>query len=119
MVNHFQNDDNAYFMVVNAPNTEAHLITGEIGICSLLTGQAGHYELPRVKYQTGKGDVVLFPDEIMPVDMDLLQQQINEGYIMLSDGRYLPPKEIVEQCFNAYGHRIGLLENWEKFMIVG
>jgi hypothetical protein len=63
---------------------------------------------------SGKGDVVLFPDEIMPVDMDLLQQQINEGYIMLSDGRYLPPKEIVEQCFNAYGHRIGLLENWEK-----
>lgn len=53
---------------------------------------------------SGKGDVVLFPDEIMPVDMDLLQQQINEGYIMLSDGRYLPPKEIVEQCFNAYGH---------------
>lgn len=101
-------------MVVNAPNTEVHLITGEIGICSLLTGQAGHYELPRVKYQTGKGDVVLFPDEIMPVDMDLLQQQINEGYIMLSDGRYLPPKETVEQCFNAYGHRIGLLENWEK-----
>ena len=46
--------------------------------------------------------------------MDLLQQQINEGYIMLSDGRYLPPKETVEQCFNAYGHRIGLLENWEK-----
>lgn len=39
---------------------------------------------------------------------------INEGYIMLSDGRYLPPKETVEQCFNAYGHRIGLLENWEK-----
>lgn len=114
MVNHFQNDDNAYFMVVNAPSTEVHLITGEIGICSLLTGQAGHYELPRVKYQTGKGDVVLFPDEIMPVDMDLLQQQINEGYIMLSDGRYLPPKETVEQCFNAYGHRIGLLENWEK-----
>lgn len=114
MVNHFQNDDNAYFMVVNAPNTEVHLITGEIGICSLLTGQAGHYELPRVKYQTSKGDVVLFPDEIMPVDMDLLQQQINEGYIMLSDGRYLPPKATVEQCFNAYGHRIGLLENWEK-----
>ena len=41
VVNHFQNDDNAYFMVINAPNTEVHLITGEIGICSLLTGQRG------------------------------------------------------------------------------
>lgn len=112
-LNHFQNDDNAYFMVINAPNTEVHLITGEIGICSLLTGQRGHFELPRVSYQTSKGNVVLFPDEIMPVDINLLQQEINEGYIMLSDGRYLPPKEAVQQCYNAFGIRVGLGDNWE------
>lgn len=114
MVNHFKNDNNAYFMVINAPNTEIHLITGEIGICSLLTEQRYHYELPRVSYQTSRGNVVLFPDEIMPVDIDLLQQQINEGYLMLSDGRYIPPKETVEQCFNAYGNRVGLLDGWER-----
>lgn len=113
-VNHFKNDENAYFMVINAPNTELHLITGEIGMCSLLTGQRYHYEIPRVSYQTGKGSVVLFPDEIMPVDMELLQQQINEGYIMLSDGRYLPPKETVELCYNTFGVRVGLLDGWEK-----
>ena len=101
------------FMVINAPNTEVHLITGEIGICSLLTGQRGHFELPRVSYQTSKGNVVLFPDEIMPVDINLLQQEINEGYIMLSDGRYLPPKETVQQCYNAFGIRVGLGDNWE------
>nr|DAH27957.1 MAG TPA: ParA [Bacteriophage sp.] len=112
-VNHFKNDENAYFMVINAPNTEVHLITGEIGICSLLTGQKYHYEIPRVSYQTSKGSVVLFPDEVMPVDMELLQQQINEGYIMLSDGRYLPPKETVECCYNAFGSRVGLLDGWE------
>lgn len=98
---------------INAPNTEVHLITGEIGICSLLTGQRGHFELPRVSYQTSKGNVVLFPDEIMPVDINLLQQEINEGYIMLSDGRYLPPKEAVQQCYNAFGIRVGLGDNWE------
>lgn len=114
MVNHFKNDDNAYFMVINAPNTEIHLITGEIGICSLLTGQRYYYELPRVNYQTSRGNVILFPDEIMPVDIDLLQQQINEGYLMLSDGRYIPPKETVEQCFNAYGSSVGLLDGWER-----
>lgn len=113
-VRHFNTDENAYFMVINAPNTEIHLITGEIGICSLLTGQRGHYEIPRVSYQTSKGNVVLFPDEIMPVDMDLLQQQINEGYVMLSDGRYLPPKETVKECYYAYGNRVGLDQNWEK-----
>ncbi len=113
-VNHFNGDENAYFMVTNAPNTEIRLIAGEIGICSLLTGQKGHCELPRVSYQTSKGDVVLFPDEIIPVDMALLQQQINDGYAMLSDGRYIPPKETVELCYNAYGHRVGLLDDWEK-----
>lgn len=113
-VNHFKNDENAYFMVINAPNTELHLITGEIGMCSLLTGQRYHYEIPRVSYQTGKGSVVLFPDEIMPVNMEMLQQMINEGYVMLSDGRYLPPKETVEQCYNAFGSRVGLLDGWEK-----
>ena len=44
---------------------------------------------------------------------DLLQQEINEGYIMLSDGRYLPPKEAVQQCYNAFGIRVGLGDNWE------
>lgn len=71
------------------------------------------FELPRVSYQTSKGNVVLFPDEIMPVDINLLQQEINEGYIMLSDGRYLPPKEAVQQCYNAFGIRVGLGDNWE------
>lgn len=54
-----------------------------------------------------------YPDEIMPVDINLLQQEINEGYIMLSDGRYLPPKEAVQQCYNAFGIRVGLGDNWE------
>ena len=114
MVNHFKNDENAYFMVINAPNTEIHLITGEIGICSLLTGQRYHYEIPRVSYQTSKGNVVLFPDEVMPVDIDMLQQMINEGYVVLSDGRYLPPKETVECCYNTFGSRVGLLDGWGK-----
>lgn len=33
--------------------------------------------------------------------------------IMLSDGRYLPPKEAVQQCYNAFGIRVGLGDNWE------
>ena len=72
-----------------------------------------YLEKSMVSYQTSKGNVVLFPDEIMPVDINLLQQEINEGYIMLSDGRYLPPKETVQQCYNAFGIRVGLGDNWE------
>lgn len=113
LVNHFQNDKNAYFMVTNAPLTQVRLITGEIGVCSLLTGEKGLYGIPRVKYQTSRGDVVLFPDEVLPVDMGLLQQSINDGYTILSDGRYLPPKETVELCYNTFGARVGLLSDWE------
>lgn len=114
VVEHFQNDNNAYFMVTNSPITEIRLITGEIGICSLLIEQKGHYEIPRVSYQTSKGNVVLFPDEIMPVTMEMIQQQINEGFTILSDGRYMPPKETVAACYDFYGPRVGLTENWEE-----
>lgn len=113
LVNHFQNDKNAYFMVTNAPLTQVRLITGEIGVCSLLIGEKGHNGIPRVKYQTSQGDVVLFPDEVLPVDMGLLQQSINDGYSILSDGRYLPPKETVELCYNTFGARVGLSRDWE------
>lgn len=114
IINHFQGDENAYFMVTNAPNTEINLIAGEIGICSLVKGQESYFEIPRISYQTSRGSVVLFPDEVMPVDMSLLQQQINEGYIMLSDSRYLPPKSSVQQCYNVFGIRVGLYKNWEQ-----
>ena len=114
IVEHFNGDENAYFMVVNAPATEIPLITGEIGLCSLLRGQDGFFEIPRVSYSTSRGSVVLFPNEIMPVDVDLLQQQINDGYIILSDGRYLPPKDTVQVCYETFGSRVGLMSNWEN-----
>lgn len=46
--------------------------------------------------------------------MAMLQQQINDGYVMLSDGRYLPPKETVAYCYNTFGAGIGLSDNWEQ-----
>lgn len=38
---------------------------------------------------------------------------IPETVCQLSDGRYLPPKEAVQQCYNAFGIRVGLGDNWE------
>ena len=66
-----------------------------------------------IEYEVDCKTIGQFIDEIMPVDINLLQQEINEGYIMLSDGRYLPPKEAVQQCYNAFGIRVGLGDNWE------
>lgn len=114
MLDHFNGSVNAYFMVTNAPFTQVQLIAGEIGICSLLTGERGFYEIPRVKYSTAKGDVVLFPDEVTPITMEMLQNFLSDRYVILGDGRYLPPKQTVEQCYEMFGSRVGLTERWSE-----
>ena len=114
MLNPFYEMENAYFMVVNAPLCEIQLVTGEIGQASLDTTGTSHYGIPRLKYQTSRGSITLFPDEVMPVDIEELQQFLQEGYKILTDGRYLPPKTTVQQCYNAYGSRVGLMKNWEE-----
>ena len=42
------------------------------------------------------------------------QRHLKKGIVMLSDGRYLPPKETVACCYNTFGAGIGLLDNWEQ-----
>lgn len=114
LVKPFYENSHAYFMVVNAPLCEIQLITGEIGQATLVTNGTSHYGIPRLKYNTKKGEIILFPDEVLPVGMMELQNFIQEGYLILTDGRYLPPKETVEMCYNAYGDRVGLMDSWEK-----
>lgn len=111
----FYKSELVYFMVTNPPACAIHLIAGEIGQASLYTEGKYHNGIPQLKYQTSKGEITLFPDEVCPVtDADVQEFVQQEGYIMLTDGRYLPPKETVEECSNSFGWRIGLGEGWEK-----
>ena len=109
----FETDDEAYMMVINSPSTVIKLITGEIGKCTLFVANS-HYGIPRVKYQTSQGELVLFPHEIMPVDNKELILSLEDGYIATKDGRYMPPKHIVEQCHAMYGSSVGLMADWEQ-----
>ncbi|MBO5630357.1 MAG: P-loop NTPase [Aeriscardovia sp.] len=113
MLKPFYEMEQAYFMVVNAPKCEIQLVTGEIGQASLDTTGTSHYGIPRLKYQTSRGSITLFPDEVLPIGIEDLQQFLQEGYKILTDGRYLPPKQTVQMCYNAYGDRVGLSEKWE------
>jgi MinD superfamily P-loop ATPase len=110
----FQYDENAHFMVVRAPATEIDLIPGEIGECSLLVGENSYYGVPRVKYKTSKGEVVLFPYEVMPADKKEIDLCLQDGGTITKDRRYLPSKEAVRQCYYAFGSRIGLHDDWEN-----
>jgi len=110
----FYENSQAYFMIINAPLCEIQLITGEIGQATLVTNGTSHYGIPRLKYNTRNGEITLFPDEVLPINMEELQTFLQEGYVIMSDSRYLPPKETVEMCYNAYGSRVGLMDSWEK-----
>ncbi len=108
----FEKDDIAYFMITKAPCTEISLITGEIGEASLFVAES-YYGIPRIKYKTSQGEVVLFPYEVMPVTHEELLAWQNEGYRITKDGRYLPNKETVQEVYNCFGSRVGLQEDWE------
>lgn len=110
----FYENSQAYFMVINAPLCEIQLITGEIGQATLVTNGTSYYGIPRLKYNTRNGEITLFPDEVLPINMEELQTFLQDGYVIMSDSRYLPPKETVEMCYNAYGSRVGLMDSWEK-----
>lgn len=113
MLKVFEKDEKGYFMVTKAPSCVIQLIAGEIGEGSLTVAKS-HYGVPRIKYSTSQGEIVLFPYEIMPVSNEQLLDSIARGYIPTKDGRYLPPKNELFELANTFGHRCGLIDNWEE-----
>lgn len=113
LLNAFADDTNSYFMITNAPSTEIALITGEIGECSLVIDDRV-YGIPKVRYKTLKGEVILFPHEIKPVTREEIQACLDENGVITKDGRYLPCKDVVREIYDTFGERIGLMSNWEE-----
>lgn len=114
MLEAFDEGNEAQFMIVNAPDTAIPLITGEIGQASLVLDNPSHYGVPSVQYITKDGSVRLFPHEIIPMGLEELNLHLKEGYILTTDNRYLPNKETVEEIFNCYGSRVGVLPDWKE-----
>lgn len=113
MLEAFAEEDQAYFMIAQAPCTEIHLFPGEIGQASLFLSDS-HYGIPKVKYKTAKGDIVLFPHEVIPATREMIEDNLMTGGKLLSDGRYLPSKETLQVVFDAFGNRTGIRSNWEE-----
>lgn len=109
----FKDDSSAYFVVTQAPGTEIQLLTGEIGLASLDTGHNSYYNIPRIRYTTSQGSVTLFPDEVAPASMQTIQDSLEDGYLLRSDGRYMPSKEILRQIHDQFGSTL-LRDNWEE-----
>lgn len=109
----FEFDTEANFMITNAPNTEIDVFPGEIGRGVLFVAES-YYGVPRIKYQTGSGELVLFPHEVMPADEKEVALALSDGYTVLADGRYIPPRKSLEEVYHAFGNRVGMRENWEE-----
>ena len=112
LVKAFENDEQAFFMITNAPSTEIKLFPGEIGQCSLVIADK-HYGLPCVRYSTRQGTVMLFPHEVKPMTAEEINDFIAEGYKLLPDGRYMPPIETLEELDITFGSKVGLNDGWE------
>lgn len=113
MLKAFENDEQAYFMVTKAPSCVISLLPGEIGQGTLTVAKS-YYGIPRIKYNTLQGEIILFPYEIKPISRKELTQLVATGYIPTKDGRYLPPKEEMQEVYNAFGSRVGMHSNWEE-----
>lgn len=114
MVEHFKESSTAYFMVTRAPSCEIHLLAGEIGLASLVTDKDIYYGMPRIKYMTSAGEIILFSDEVKPVDANEIALSLQDGYTLRTDGRYIPPFETLQEVANVFGMRVGMGEGWEK-----
>jgi len=115
MVEHFDGDTEAYFMINMCPRTEIPLLTGEIGQGTLYYPEKEKFfGVPRIKYKTKYGEVQLFPDEVHPMNMTEIQLYVNEGYRLSNDGRYIPTLQHLEEVYNCFGSRVGLYSDYEK-----
>jgi len=113
LVEAFRNEDEAYFMVINAPCTEVKLLPGEIGKASLLIDEK-FYGVPRVKYSTFSGEVILFCNEVCPVGAEEIALNLKEGYSISKDGRYIPPEEVLGELHDMFGCRVGITSQYKE-----
>lgn len=115
MIEHFDGDTEAYFMITMAPRTDVPVLTGEIGRGTLFYPEKNKFfGVPRVKYNTKFGELQLFPDEIHPMSLAEIQLYVNDGYILSNDGRYIPTLGHLEDVYNTFGSRVGIYSDYEK-----
>lgn len=110
----FEGDDTAYFMVREISSAPGSLFPGELGEGSLDLESTSYYSVPKIHYKTGSETVTLLPHEIIPVSYKDVAALTADGYMPVGDGRLIPPKEAIIDLVESFGReRIWLDDNWE------
>jgi MinD-like ATPase involved in chromosome partitioning or flagellar assembly len=103
-------DGSGLFRVIRPPQTEVPIFPGEHGIGNLVSfGEysTSYYGVPRIRYNTGKEQVVLFPHEVAPTTMKEIRELVELGELVLPKNgethRYYPTRGVMKQIQNAFG----------------
>ena len=93
----FEEDDKAMFMICRNVCLTAETVMGEVGYCKLLIND-NHHGIPCVEYQTATAAITLYAHEVMPVDQDMIDLCVQDGYTYIENGsRMLPPLDMAQQ----------------------
>lgn len=117
IIDSFGENEMSFFIIIRAPNTEVPLFPGEIGIGRLSLQGKGYYGIPRINYDSGEGDIVLFSHEVSPTNYEYIMDVLQSGEMILHpkfDNRFIPTFEILEMVENAFGDRTGIHPLWRE-----
>lgn len=112
-VNAFKDSDQAYFTITKAPAVNVDILPGEIGQGTLYVDEK-FYGLPRIKYNTFQGEVILFLYEVTPAEQRDIDDCLAHGGTVTSDGCYLPGRETLNEIYCVFGSAVGMSDLWEE-----
>jgi len=110
LVRAFEYDETALFMIVKNPNTTVTTSVAEIGTCTLKIDDKFN-GIPTVEFQTDKGTIRMFPNEVIPVTPKILQDCILDGHTYVDGGkRMIPSVKCMLEYSYTFGSRVGMPE---------
>lgn len=112
----FKEENRILVNVLRNPQTEISLFPGEVGYATLILGENSYYGVPRVKYLTDEGNVILFPHECSPANapnyINTIERAIKEEDLVPMPGskstRYIPSIQYFNELNYSFGNLMGI-----------
>lgn len=113
LVNAFEHNEKAMFMVTRNTSLTVDIIIGEVGSCTLVLNSS-HHGIPCVEYQTSQGNAILFAHEVMPVDQETINHCIEDGYVYIDNGNRMIPNLATAKYIGMMDGRVDVTEKWHR-----
>ena len=122
MLEAFNDEDTALFMVIRPPSVAISTFRGEIGFARLVLDKESYWGVPRVEYLTDAGTITMFPHEVSPVEQSYVSLCTDEGELVKVTGsaetRYLPSVDMMEMIDNQFGQKGDWRAEYESLGVI-